>query len=88
VRTRRSSQDAPKFCKPRQLNCSNRLERQRAVTEGNCMATAETSRILRFVASVPRLTFPPPPKPSLLGFQRAKVSPFRYLTNKLFGLIG
>jgi hypothetical protein len=38
------------------------------------MAAAETSTILRFVASVPRLTFPPPPKPSPLGFHRVKLS--------------
>jgi hypothetical protein len=38
------------------------------------MAAAEMSTILRFVASVPRLTFPPPPKPSPLGFHRAYLS--------------
>jgi hypothetical protein len=52
-----------------------RFERsQRADTEGNYMAAAEMSTILRFVASVPRLTFPPPPKPSPLGFHRAYLS--------------
>jgi hypothetical protein len=48
------------------------FETERAVTEGNDMAAAETSRMLRFVASVPVLTFPPPPKPSPLGFQRVE----------------
>jgi hypothetical protein len=43
---------------------------QRAVTEDNCMAAAETSRMLRVVASVPVLTFPPPPKTLPLGFHR------------------
>jgi hypothetical protein len=35
------------------------------------MAAAENSRMLRVVASVPVLSFPPPPKPSHLGFHRA-----------------
>jgi hypothetical protein len=38
------------------------------------MAAAENSRMLRFVASVPILSFPPPPKPSPLGFHRAYLS--------------
>jgi hypothetical protein len=46
----------------------------RDVTEGNYMAAAENSRMLRVVASVPVLSFPPPPKPSLLGFHRGEVS--------------
>jgi hypothetical protein len=37
------------------------------------MAAAENSRMLRFVASVPVLSFPPP-KPSPLGFHRAYLS--------------
>ena len=53
---------------------------QRDKTEGNYMATAETSRMLRvrsikpLASSVPVLTFPPPPKPSPLGFHRAHLS--------------
>lgn len=43
------------------------------------MASSENSRILRVVASVPRLSFPPSPKLLLLGFQRAKVSLLRHL---------
>jgi hypothetical protein len=38
------------------------------------MAAAENSRMLRVVASVPVLSFPPPPKPSPLGFHRAYLS--------------
>jgi hypothetical protein len=46
---------------------------------GNYMAAAEMSMIYgsaqtALAASVPRLTFPPPPKPSLLGFHRAHLS--------------
>jgi len=47
---------------------------QRDVTEGNYMAAAENSRMLRVVASVPVLSFPPPPKPSPLCFHRAYLS--------------
>jgi hypothetical protein len=47
---------------------------QRDSTEGNYMAAAENSRMLRVVASVPVLSFPPPPKPLPLGFHRAHLS--------------
>jgi hypothetical protein len=47
---------------------------QRDVTEGNYMAAAENSRMLRVVASVPVLSFPPPPKPLPLGFHRVYLS--------------
>jgi hypothetical protein len=56
------------------------LRPQRDETEGNYMAAAETSRMLRvrlnkqLASSVPVLTFPPPPKPSPLGFHRAHLS--------------
>ncbi len=38
------------------------------------LAAAENSRMLRVVASVPVLSFPPPPKPLPLGFHRGKSS--------------
>jgi hypothetical protein len=70
---------------PRPAVCIFEAENpQRADTEGNYMAAAETSTILRFVASVPRLTFPPPPKPSPLGFHRVKLS---LLNNRKFEII-
>jgi len=47
---------------------------QRDEKAGNYMAAAENSRMLRFVASVPVLSFPPPPKPSPLCFHRVKLS--------------
>jgi hypothetical protein len=53
---------------------------QRDKTEGNYMATAKNSRILRFGSNTPTrrfrssLSFPPPPKPSPLGFHRAHLS--------------
>ena len=38
------------------------------------MAAAESSRMLRVVASVPALSFPPPPGSLPLGFHRREVS--------------
>jgi hypothetical protein len=56
------------------FNILRRKNPQRDVTEVNYMAAAENSRMLRVVASVPVLSFPPPPKPSPLGFHRVKLS--------------
>ena len=50
---------------------------QRVKSAGHCMAESDSSRILRIGSTLTRRSsssFPPPPRPSLLGFHHAHLS--------------